>query len=265
MRSLQVMLFTALALGAVPASAQGAAAAAPAGNPLAAAPHDGLTLELEAGAFALSRNDVRIPNDGGTRFDLRDLTGSGPAAYGRVALTWRFADRHALRLTAAPLRISGSGELAQDVDFEGSTFPAGVPTRGSYQFSNYRLTYRRMFSPGEHWHWGIGGTVFVRDAAIRLRQGSLRETNDDVGLVPLLHVYGERRLGERDLLVIDVEAAAAPQGRAVDATIRVQRRLRNGMTLGVGYRGLEGGADNDTVYTFAWLHYLALSASWQLR
>lgn len=226
---------------------------------------DSLVLELETGAVGWSRNDVRIPNDGGTRFDLRDLTGSGPQAYGRLALTWNFAERHALRLTAAPLRISGSGDLEQDVVFENSTFTAGERIRGSYQFSNYRLTYRRMFSPGEHWHWGIGGTVFVRDAAITLQQEALREVNDDVGLVPLLHVYARRKLGADSSLVVDVEGAAAPQGRAVDASISLQRQLRNGMTWSIGYRGLEGGADNDTVYTFAWLHFLTLSVGWQLR
>lgn len=51
----------------------------------------------------------------------------------------------------------------------------------------------------------------------------------------------------------------------MDAAIRVQRELRNGMTLGVGYRGLEGGADNDELYTFAWLNYVTLSVGWQFR
>jgi hypothetical protein len=33
------------------------------------------------------------------------------------------------------------------------------------------------------------------------------------------------------------------------------------MDVGVGYRMVEGGADNDKVLTFAWLHYLVASAS----
>jgi hypothetical protein len=222
-----------------------------------------LHLEFETGAVAYARNDVRIPNDGGTRFDLRDLTGSGPEVFGRLALTWRLDDRHALRFTIAPLRITGSGVLDSDVTFEDSAFPAGAPTQGVYQFSNYRVTYRRMFAPGEHWHWGIGGALFVRDAEISLRQGGLRETNDDIGLVPLLHVYGERRIGDRTALIVDIEGAGASQGRAVDASIRVQRTLPNGMTLSAGYRGLEGGADNNELYTFAWLNYASFAVGWR--
>jgi hypothetical protein len=105
----------------------------------------------------------------------------------RLAVTWRLDERHALRFTAAPLRISDAGVLERDVLFESCEFLGGEPTRGSYEFSNYRLTYRRMFPPGERWHWGIGGALFVRDAVIALRQGALQESNDDVGLVPLLH------------------------------------------------------------------------------
>ncbi len=226
---------------------------------------NGLTLEVEGGAVTSSRNKVRIPNEGGTRFDLRELTGSAPEAFARAAVTWKFADHHALRLTAAPLELSGSDVLEQDVDFEGSTFLAGAQTRGTYQFSNYRLTYRYDFSPGERWRWGVGGTLFVRDAAITLRQGALDATNDDVGLVPLLHVRGERRLGSRTSLVMDLDGAIAPQGRAIDATVRVERTFGSGLKVGLGYRTLEGGADNDEVYNFAWLHYAALTLGWQIR
>lgn len=60
---------------------------------------------------------------------------------------------------------------------------------------------------------------------------------------------------------LDVEALAAPQGRAEDATLQLRYRLSDWMDLGVGYRMVEGGADNDKVLTFAWLHYLLASAS----
>ncbi len=32
--------------------------------------------------------------------------------------------------------------------------------------------------------------------------------------------------------------------------------FRPGLELRVGYRMLEGGADNDEVHSFAWLHYV---------
>jgi hypothetical protein len=66
-------------------------------------------------------------------------------------------------------------------------------------------------------------------------------------------------------LIVDIEGAAASQGRAVDASIRLRRQLRNGMTVSAGYRGLEGGADNDELYTFAWLNYATFSVGWQFQ
>ncbi|TVS12964.1 MAG: hypothetical protein EA419_03215, partial [Wenzhouxiangella sp.] len=60
------------------------------------------SLDLELGLFTFTRNDVRIPGDTGTRFALDDLTDtSGVAA--RLQGTWWLNERHALRLTAAPL------------------------------------------------------------------------------------------------------------------------------------------------------------------
>lgn len=39
------------------------------------------TLEAETGGLWFSRNDVRIPNEGGTRFDMTELIGKDPDIY----------------------------------------------------------------------------------------------------------------------------------------------------------------------------------------
>ena len=48
---------------------------------------------------------------------------------------------------------------------------------------------------------------------------------------------------------------AAPQGRAEDVSLKAVVRLTDAVDLDLGYRLLEGGADNDEVYTFAFFHY----------
>ena len=55
--------------------------------------------------------------------------------------------------------------------------------------------------------------------------------------------------------VVKQRAIAAPQGRAEDVLLVVTWSLRPGVGLHLGYRMLEGGADNDEVYNFSWLHY----------
>ena len=50
---------------------------------------------LEAGPVWQSRNDVRIPGNGGTKFSMTDLTGTGPEPAGRqrVAMDSSSPDR----------------------------------------------------------------------------------------------------------------------------------------------------------------------------
>ncbi len=215
----------------------------------------GLNLSAETGTAWFSRNDIRIPGDDGTRFDLLDLTGSGPDPYIRLYATYEFNNRHSLRLNIAPLRVDGTGILDKEVFFDGSTFEADIPTKGTYKFNTYRLTYRWMYHRGMNWHGGIGGALLVRDAKVELKQGPLKASNTDLGFVPLLHLYGAYFINDRLSAILDVEGAGASQGRAIDAALKVVYEWPSGWHAAAGYRTLEGGADNNSVYTFAWLHF----------
>lgn len=222
-----------------------------------------LELEVESGGVWFSRNDTRIPGDEGTKFDFLDLTGDGPDPYVQFYATHAINERHALRLTLAPLTVEGTGQLNEEVRFEDDVSAPGVPTKGTYTFNTYRLTYRWMFHQDERWRWGFGAAVLVRDADITLEQGGKKQTSDDLGLVPLLHLYGEYKFNERISALVDVEGAWSPMGRAVDAALKARYEFDSGWYLATGYRTLEGGADNDDVYTFAWLHYAMLSAGYR--
>ncbi|MFN2165245.1 MAG: hypothetical protein ACK2U9_03175, partial [Anaerolineae bacterium] len=50
----------------------------------ASTPRSRAGLTFETGALWFSRNDVRIPGDTGTKFDMLDLTDSGPEAFARL-------------------------------------------------------------------------------------------------------------------------------------------------------------------------------------
>lgn len=56
-----------------------------------------------------------------------------------------------------------------------------------------------------------------------------------------------------------MDGLAAPQGRAFDIALLFERKIaQTNLTAFGGYRTVEGGADNDEVYNFAWLHFLTL-------
>ena len=63
--------------------------------------------------------------------------------------------------------------------------------------------------------------------------------------------------------VLDLDGLAAPQGRAFDAAVKFRYDLAENRGLSAGHCTLEGGADTDTVYTFAWLHYAAFSIAYR--
>jgi len=223
-----------------------------------------LEIELEAGPVWQTRNDVRIPSEGGTKFSLADLIGSGPFASFRLEASYNISRRHGLRLVMAPLSISGTGTLDETVEFAGATFAAGIPTEGRYRFNSYRLTYRYRFHDGPKWRWHIGFTAKVRDAKVALEQEGASASDSNVGPVPLIHLAAQVRLSPQWRIAGDLDALAAPQGRAEDLVLKLRYDASDRWSLALGYRTLEGGADADTVYTFAWLHYLVAAVALRL-
>lgn len=215
---------------------------------------------LEAGAVATSRNDVRIPGNGGTRLSLSDELSSPAAAAFRVRAGVRLNERHLITALYAPLQLEARGSVDRELAFAGQTFAAGTPLYAVYRFDSYRLTYRYSFVRDERWELAAGFTGKIRDAEVSLYgDGAARKTN--TGFVPLLNLHAEWRPGGGLWgLLLDADALAAPQGRAEDVLLAATWAVRSGVVLRIGYRMLEGGADNDEVFSFAWLHYAALGA-----
>jgi hypothetical protein len=258
-RSPVATLATGLMLAAaalLPATAQ-AQAPPPAPTPT-------WTVELEGGPIWQSYNDVEIPNDGSaTRFSLFDLAGSGPWPGARLYLTWHVAERHGIRLLLAPFSLTETGTPAGDVRFAGETFQAGQPTEATYTFNSYRATYRYRWHEGARTTAWVGGTAKLRDATIALAQGATSARKDDLGFVPLLHLAGEWRFAPQWRLSLDMDGLAGGPGRAFDVALEVGYDLSERWSVEGGYRTVEGGADVDEVYTFAWLHAAVVSVVWR--
>ena len=229
--------------------------------PASAQESRGISLEIEAGPIWQTRNDVQVPNDPtATRFSLRNLTGSGPWPAARIYVSWHLNQRHELRALFAPLTIVETAALAAPVEFAGASYSAGEPTEGTYTFNSYRVTYRYRFHQGTVWSWWVGFTAKIRDATIELRQGSTSSRKTDLGFVPLLHLAADRQLSPNWSLRFDADALAGGPGRAEDIALKAAYDIGR-WTLSAGYRTVEGGADVDAVYAFAWLHYAVVSAA----
>lgn len=221
-----------------------------------------VNLRVSAGSSFQSKNDIQTPNtDEGTRFSLFDAAGEGPVTAVRLELNWQFKPRHNLRIMLAPLVFKESIEFEQPVAFAGETFVANQPLDASYQFNSWRIGYHYSLINNERFSLQLGGTLKVREAEIRLEQGAVVSSDDDLGLVPLLHVAGEYQLGQRWTLGADLDGLAGGPGRAIDLGVTLDYRLTDRFRVGADIRVLEGGADVEQVYNFAQFNSLLVSVS----
>ena len=220
--------------------------------------------EVETGAVFVGRNDTRIPGTTGTRLSLVDDLESDPEPFFRLRLGYRLAERHLVTALYAPLELTSRGSSSRDVSFDGGLYPAGTPLFAVYRFNSYRLTYRFSFVRDDGLDLAAGATAKIRDAETSLYGADARRKTN-VGFVPLLNLHAAWRPGQGRLgVVFDADALVGPQGRAEDVLVALTWEARDGIELRVGYRTLEGGADNEEVYSFAWLHYAVAGVAFTL-
>ena len=222
-------------------------------------------LTVELGAAWQLRNTAQVSNEPpNTRFKIDDLTGDGPYPAGRVVLDWPLNEKHRLRFLIAPLSIDETGTTSQPIVFRDTTFAPG-PIDVKYRFDSYRASYRYVFYERERWTWSGGGTLNIRDAEVRLQQGTLSRVRKNTGVVPLLALEGEWRFAPGWYGLLDFEGLAAPQGRAIDVALKLGYDVTPNISVAGGYRIFDGGADNDDLYTFARFDSAVLGLTWRFR
>ena len=219
------------------------------------------TLDVETGVAFPGYNDIRIPGDTGTTFSFSEELTTDPAPYFRLRLTRQLGSQHSLGVLVAPLRLDAAGSLDRPLDFAGTQFPAGTPLEGSYRFDSYRLIYRWAAIRRAHFRGEIGLAAKIRDAAIRVEGGGLEAEKKNTGLVPLVSFRADWTWREKWHLLVDGDALAASQGRAEDVLAAIRFDAHPRVAVNLGYRILEGGADNDEVYNFTLVHFAAAGVS----
>lgn len=221
------------------------------------------SVDIESGIAFSGYNDVRIPGNTGTKISLSQDLKAKSTEFIRLCFTKTISDRQKLSLLIAPFRFESSGTLDRDVNFNGTRFGTGVPINSRYRFDSYRVTYQYFWYKKERLTAAIGFTGKVRDAAIRLDNGAVSSEKTNTGFVPLINFAFDWRMRSDFGLILEGDALAAPQGRAEDILLAIYSKPVKQLRLRVGYRILEGGADNDEVYTFALVHYLSAGLSWK--
>ena len=221
-------------------------------------------VDVESGLAVNGYNDVRIPGSTGTSISLTDDLHPDAQGFWRVRVGRRFGERHQLSLVIAPLRLQAEGRVSHSIMFTDVTFPAATELRSLYRFDSYRLAYAYDVYRRRTLRIAAGATAKIRDAAIRLTSDAQVAEKSNTGFVPLLHVAVDWDLWGRLRVVLDIDALAAPQGRAEDILLALSGRVSHSLRLKAGYRMLEGGADNDDVYNFTLVNYALVGMAWEI-
>ena len=96
-----------------------------------------------------------------------------------------------------------------------------------------------------------------------MKDNQQESVKDDFGFVPLINFRLFLKLNKQFGIQLEGHALAAPQGRAEDILAAINYGVSEKLNIRLGYRILEGGADNDEVYTFSLINYFALGVNLQ--
>ncbi|WP_228527820.1 porin family protein [Pararhodonellum marinum] len=221
------------------------------------------SLDLETGLGFPGYNEVRIPNQGGTNFDFnRDFEARGAVVPLRIRPGYTFGKNHVFGLFA-PLGIYYEGNAPFPIQFQQTQFEEGAEIAGFYKFNSYRLTYRRDLVLTDRWTLGLGFTAKIRDATVRLTSGDQTDRKDDVGFVPLVHIFAAYHMNGWSAFVEGDGLAGGP-GRAFDFLIGAKAPISEKVSIKAGYRILEGGANVDEVYNFTLINFASVGLIWVL-
>lgn len=216
-------------------------------------------IRLETGPLSFSRNEIKITGKEGDSLNTKNFQQDNTIGY-RLYYKHNL-EKSFIRFLYAPLETSFTGKFDSSKNFNGTVFDAGDATI-DYKFNSYRVTYGRELYNDEKWSLYYGVVGKIRDAYIQVSQNNKSSKSSNVGFVPLFHFSGNYYFSDQYQFLFDVEALGAPQGRAIDAGLFFNYKLNKTTDLSLGYRGVEGGADNDKVYNFSLINQYSLGINY---
>lgn len=275
-----------LARQAIPAVAAAlsvlAARTASAAGPAQTSPEGGAAgyqfeLRVDAGFLAVLAHDYQ-KGSAGTNFDFADAGGQDVLfPVSRYELTLTLGGRHRFSLLYQPLALRTRETLEAPIVIDGTTFEAGSSMEFYYGFPFYRAGYAYSFELDERSTLQLGGGLQIRNATVEFGRvdGSLLESNRNVGPVPLLHVGTRTELGNASWLELEADGLYAPvkylngndngvEGAILDANVRFGMAAREHLDVFVNARYLAGGAegssdDGGDSFSSNWLQFFILS------
>ncbi|NTW60498.1 MAG: hypothetical protein HGA43_15195, partial [Nitrospirae bacterium] len=176
-------------------------------------------INLQGAAVFTEKNDIRIPGDSGTKFSLADDLSADTAYTGRLEAGYIHNAKDYFGIVIAPLSVDSHGRVDRNIDYAGTTFPAGMDLKATFRFDSYRLTWRRKLVSRDDLDVWLGVSGNIRDAEITVEGGGQRATKANTGFVPLINFLLDWRFSKPWSFRVAGDALVGPQGRAEDVLL----------------------------------------------
>lgn len=216
------------------------------------------SLALDIGSTDVVFNRFSIPGEDGSRISLPSTS---PITSYRLTGYIDLKNSNQLYFLLAPLETNNKFISKRSFQFNDSNFSNNTSTSVLYKFNSYRVGYLWKWHENNLRYW-VGAVGKIRDAEVKVSQGALSESFDNIGFVPLLAFGFDWKIWNNLHLFSHTDALGAPQGSAYDSQLELKYSMKK-YSVSLGKRIFGGGADNEKVYTFAQFDtlYLRLALS----
>ena len=243
---------------------------------------------LEIGFLAPLSHKIKFGKEG-TDFDyIADGGQDNLFRYTRWEMNFRGHNKHNLRLLFQPFDVTTTQIAKEDLTFDYVVFPENTPMFFRYGFDYYRGSYTYDIFQEEDRELGLGCSLQIRNAAIEFRSqdGTLQNSNRDIGPVPLLKIHGRFAQENNRWWGFEADGAYAPIkyingdssdviGALLDASVRGGLILNDGTEAYLNVRYIGGGAEGTEKessrepgkdgYVENWIHLMSVSVGLQFR
>jgi len=234
----------------------------------------------ELGSLAVLGNSIQLGKDGTTFDYVEDGGQDNLFLYQRFEVNFRNKNTHSFLFLYQPLDIRTTQEASSDLRFDLTDFPQGTPMEYRYGFDFTRATYLYNISKDSENEVSFGVGLQIRNATLDFRSadGTLADSNRDIGPVPLLCSRGYFPIDQQRWWGYDISGAYAPikylngdvsdvVGALLDTSLRGGFHFSKGTDIFLNLRYVGGGAegteaepiDGKDGFVANWIHLLAFS------
>ena len=219
------------------------------------------------GPAYLQKNEVTVPSDTGTTFDLANFEKiNDPTTTAGIDFGFYLNDHNEVSLIFFPFESRDRGLFSSPVSFAGQIFPADTQIDSDWLLYDLRARWLYNLTPASPWDVKLGAALSYQyiETSLSTASGSTyAEVTDDV-LLPLLSAMVSYKITPKLSVGIEAEGIYLSEDSALETGVFLNYRVSDRWDFTAGYKYYARDIDtselnNHVVYN---IPYLGVAFSW---